>query len=97
MTRKAVSKYFTINVVGHRLTKTVWRIDGALRLSGDLDVEARDNLLGKGRLALVNAIVREGVRGRAHGATSVQVHMDVDGRLSDFELADVPTAAAIPV
>lgn len=97
MTRKTVSKYFTIDVVGHRLTKNVWRIDGALRFLEGLDVAARENLLGKGRLALVNAIVREGVRGRAHGATAVQVHMDVDGQVSDFDLADVPVATAIPV
>jgi hypothetical protein len=56
------------------------------------DAATRDILLGHGRRALVKAIVREGIRGRSFGASTVQVHMEVDGRVSDFEVADTPPA-----
>lgn len=95
MAGRMASRYF-VDVGGHLLTKGVWRIDGALTFKEGLDVTTRDQLLGKGRLSLVNAIVREGVRGRSLGATAVQVHMDVDGRLSDFELGFVPARVALP-
>src|SRR5262245_13608583 len=93
---RTVSRFFTVNVVGHLLTKGVWRIDGALTLKDDLDAAIRDQPLGKGRLALVKAVVREGIRGRTHGATAVQVQVNVDGRISEFELGDIPTSAALP-
>ena len=96
MAGKTLNRYFTVNVGGHLLTRGVWRIDGALTFRDNLDAAVHDQLLGKGRLALVNAIVREGIRGRSHGATAVQVHMDVDGCVSDFELGDVSASAALP-
>jgi len=91
MAGKKVTRYFTVDVGGHLLTKGVWRIDGALTFKEGLDAAVRGDHLGRGRLALVNAIVREGLRGRSHGAKAVQVHMDVDGLVSDFELGDIPT------
>lgn len=56
----------------------------------DARVRFRAGVLGRGRLALLVAIAREGARGRALGATAVQVRMQVGNHVSQGGLGDVP-------
>lgn len=80
---------FTVDVQGHLVTNGVWRIDAKLRFRDGLDPQVGDELLGRGRLALLEGITREGARGRALGATSCRVFLDVAGRVSELALGDL--------
>src|SRR5687767_14067065 len=53
----------------------VWIIQATLRFRDGRPADASD-LLAEGRLALLQAIVREGLRGRTLGATDARVFMD---------------------
>ena len=79
-------------VCGHLATAGVWRIDASLRFHEGLTARPGDALHEQGRAALVEAIVREGIRGRALGATSVRTRMDVAGVVREFGVA---TAALV--
>jgi len=76
---------FTVHVEGHLVQSGVWRINAVLRFHGAAP-EPGDRLLGEGRLALLEGIAREGLRGRALGATQVRVCMDVAGQISEIDL-----------
>jgi len=66
--------HFTIKAEAGFSEDGVWVIDARLDWRDGLPPEGSD-LIGHGRLALLQAIAREGARGRALGATRVRVHM----------------------
>ena len=83
---------FTTRVTGSLDDDGVWQIDATVTFRDGLDPQPGDKLLGDGRLALLQGIVREGLRGRSMGATQVRVRMDIGGqvsRLSPDELEDL--------
>jgi hypothetical protein len=65
---------FTIVVEAGFAEDGVWVIDARLEFRDGRPQEG-DVLLGRGRLALLEAITREGARGRALGAIRVRVRM----------------------
>lgn len=64
----------------------VWRIDATLRFGQGLAPQPGDELYDRGRVALVEAIVREGIRGRALGATTFRARLDASGTIQEFDL-----------
>lgn len=82
------SPAFTVQVEGYLVADGVWQIDACLCFPHGHHPEPGDPLLGQGRLALVKAIVAEGERGRALGATSVRLHMEVEGRTATLGSGD---------
>jgi hypothetical protein len=65
---------FTIAVDAGFAEDGVWVIDARLEFRDGRPQEG-DGLLGRGRLALLEATAREGARGRALGAMRVRVRM----------------------
>ena len=88
MPRRNVEPDFTVSAEGHLVTNGVWRIDARLTFREGLDPKVAEGLLGEGRLALLEAILREATLGRMQGATSVHLHMDVGGDLRELSLGD---------
>jgi hypothetical protein len=80
----------TVTCHGHLVANGVWRIEARVRFRGDVNPRPGDEFLGRGRLALLEAVAREGARGRALGATSVRVRMQVGDDVSQFDLGHVP-------
>ena len=71
---------FTVSVQDGFTENGVWLIDARLEWrDGAPAVGSR--LLGLGRLALLDAIGREGLRGRSLGANKVRVHMEGHDRV----------------
>lgn len=79
---------FNLSVQGHLVTNGIWRIEARLRFRDGLDPQPGDDLLDDGRLALIEAILREGQRGRALGASACRVLLDLNGDVRDVELGD---------
>jgi hypothetical protein len=76
---------FTVRVEAAFDENGVWLIDARLKFrTGTPKVGSQ--LLGLGRLALLEGVAREGLHGRTLGATKVRVHLDVNGDERDFEL-----------
>jgi hypothetical protein len=82
-------KNYVVHVDGHLVRNGVWKIDAKLRFRKGTKLTLGERLFGEGRLALLDGIRREGLRGRSHGATSVRVHMDIDGEVRDIALGDL--------
>ena len=83
---------FTVTARGSLDPSGLWRIAATLRFREGLKPQPGDQVLGEGRLALVMAIAREGLRGRVLGCTSVRVHMDVDGEVNEVAIGDLALA-----
>jgi len=75
-------KDFITQVTGSMGDDGIWEIDATVTFRSGLDPQPGDELLGAGRLALLQGIVREGLRGRSLGATRVRVRMEIAGRVS---------------
>jgi hypothetical protein len=69
---------FTVAVEAGFAENGVWVIDARLAFRDGPPPDG-SVLLGKGRLALLEAIEREGARGRSLGATRVQVSLEGHG------------------
>lgn len=81
---------FTVSCEGHLVSNGVWSIDAQVRFRDGHQPKPGDELLGRGRLALIEAMLREAARGRALGCTAVRVRMQVGDDVSEFDLGDVP-------
>ena len=66
---------FTVSVEAAFAEDGVWLIDARLKFR-DGPPQLGSDLLGEGRIALLQAIAREAERGRVLGANKVRVHMD---------------------
>lgn len=75
---------FTVSVEGAFREDGVWLIDAQLRLRDGFGGEARREAIGKGRLALLQGIVREGLRGRTLGADRARVRLDTGDRVMEL-------------
>ena len=73
---------FTISVEAGFDESGIWVIDARLTWRDGVVPPLGSRLLGLGRLALLEAIAREGWRGRSLGATRVRVHMEGHDRVS---------------
>ena len=84
---------FTVTCDSHLVANGVWSIDVRVRFR-DGQPAPEDVLLGRARLAVIEAMLREGARGRALGATKARVHMEVGDHISNFDLGNVPDFAS---
>jgi hypothetical protein len=82
-------KDYRLDVEGRRAPGGAWQIDATLRFRRGTHTTIAERLFGPGRLAMLQAIVEEGAFGRAQGATSVLVHVDIDGEVRDMSLDDL--------
>ena len=82
-------KDFRTEVIGFLGDDGVWQIDATLTFRNGLDPQPGETLLGEGRLALLQGIVTEGLRGRSMGATRVRVRMDIGGEVREFGLDEL--------
>ena len=76
----------------HRLGFTedgTWLIDARLRFRESPPPKVGSTVLDEGRCALREAITREGARGRALGATKIQVRMDAGDGIRDVGLVEI--------
>jgi hypothetical protein len=76
MARRAPIPDFTIAVEGSFGEDGVWVIKATLRFRDGLNAAERERLRGEGRLALLQGLVREGLRGRRLGAIHALVELD---------------------
>ena len=76
MTAQGADSPFTVSVQAGFAEDGVWTIDARLRFHDGKTPPLGSRLLGEGRIALLKAIHREGLRGRTLGATRVRVRMD---------------------
>ncbi len=67
---------FTISVEAGFDEDGIWVIDARLSCPDGMVPPFGSSLLGLGRLALLEAIAREGWRGRSLGAKRVRVHLE---------------------
>jgi hypothetical protein len=82
------TREYRLDIDSHLRPDGVWQIDAKLRFLEGTEVTHAERLFGQGRLALLQLIVEQGAFGRAQGATSVRVHMDIDGEVRDLILDD---------
>ena len=80
---------FTVSVDAEFTEDGVWIIDARLKFRDGAPPRIGSNLLGEGRLALLEAIAREGLRGRALGATKVEVRLDTGDSIRDVGLMEI--------
>jgi hypothetical protein len=80
---------FTVSAEGCFTEDGVWLIDARLRFRGGAPPKVGSALLGEGRCALHEAIAREGARGRALGATKVEVRLDTDVGIKEVGLVEI--------
>ncbi len=66
---------FTVSTEGCFTEDGIWLIDARLRFR-DGPPPLGSRLLGDGRVALLEAIAREGMKGRSLGATKVRVNLE---------------------
>ncbi len=88
MSTRRTDPPFTVSVHAGFDENGIWVIDARLRFSEGFTSKSGSNVFGEGRLALLEGIACEGLRGRALGARSVRVHLETPGRVSDFSLGD---------
>ena len=79
---------FTISTQAAFNENGVWLIDARLRFGRRAARQVGSALLGETRLALMGALTREALRGRALGANSVRVHLDAGGHVTEFGFDD---------
>ena len=82
-------KPFRVSVDAAFTEDGVWLIDARLRFRESPPPKVGSSLLGEGRCALLEAIAREGARGRTLGATKVQVRMDAGDGIRDVGLVEI--------
>ena len=80
---------FRVVVEGRLIRNRVWQVDAKLAFEPDVSPEDRRALRESGRLALFRSIMKEAVRGRENGATSVLVRMAYEDVVREFEIGDV--------
>ena len=82
---------FTVSVEAGFSEDGIWTIDARLQFRDGKTPPIGSNLVGEGRIALLQGIHREGLRGRSLGATRVKVLMDAgDGPV------DIPPELVVP-
>ena len=79
---------YRLDIDGRLRSGRVWQIDARLRFHEHARLPPAEQLFGQGRLALLQLIVEHAAFGRAQGATSVRVRMDIDGEVRDLLLDD---------
>jgi len=79
---------FSVSVEAAFTEDGVWLIDARLGFR-DGPPPMGSELLGLGRIALLEAIAREGQRGRALGATKVRVRLDADDRVREVGMIEI--------
>ncbi len=67
---------FTVSAHAGFAEDGVWTIDARLEFRDGKTPPRGSRLLGDGRIELLKAIQREGLRGRALGATRARIHLD---------------------
>lgn len=80
---------FTVSVEAAFTEDGIWLIDARLWFREGAPPKVGSNLLGEGRCALLEAIAREGARGRALGATKVQVRLGTGDGIRDVGLMEI--------
>jgi hypothetical protein len=80
---------FSLKVSGRSCGTSEWHIDAALRLSGQTDAARRDRALRAGKRTLLGEVVRESARGRAYGAPSARIRVDIDGEIREISLGEL--------
>ena len=80
---------FNVSVEAAFTEDGVWLIDARLRFREGTRPKVGSTLLGEGRCALLEAIAREGARGRALGATKVRVRLDTGDDIRDVGLVEI--------
>jgi hypothetical protein len=89
MDKKQDAPPFAVAVEAGFAEDGIWVIDARLRFRDGAPPKVGSTLLGEGRCALLEAITREGARGRALGATKVQVRMDTDDGIRDVGMVEI--------
>ena len=67
---------FMVSVEAGFAENGIWTIDARLRFRDGITPPVGSRVLGEGRLALLEVIHREGLRGRALGANRVRIRLD---------------------
>ena len=89
MSTRPGPKNFTVTVDGHRTASTTWRIDALLQFRSGVTPPPGDRAYERGRVAMFEGIVREGIRCRAHGATAIHIRMDLAGVVREFDFCTI--------
>ena len=79
---------FRVSVEAAFTEDGVWLIDACLKFR-DGPPPVGSELLGLGRIALLEGIAREGQRGRSLGATKVRVRLDADERIREVGMVEI--------
>lgn len=82
-------KNYVLDVEGHPGSDGKWQIEATLRYRKGTRMTLGERLFGPGRTTLVQAVIEEGAQGRARGAKSVHVRLDIDGEVRELELDDL--------
>lgn len=86
MTSPVRPKNFILTVDGRRTASTLWHIDALLQFRSGPTPAPGDRTYERGRVAMFEGIVREGIRCRAYGATAIHVRMDLAGVVREFDV-----------
>ena len=79
---------FTISTEAAFSEGGVWVIGARLRFHQGAPGKTRSALLGEAKTALMTELIREALRGRAHGANAIRVRLDAGGRVNEFSFDD---------
>ena len=82
-------KNYVLDVEGHPGTNGEWRVEATLRYRKGTPMTLGERLFGPGRTSLVQAVIEEGANGRAQGASSILVRLDIDGEVRELALDDL--------
>jgi hypothetical protein len=82
------TKEYRLDIDGRLRPDRVWQIEARLCFHEQAQLTPAEQLFGQGRLALLQLIVEQAAFGRAQGATSVRVRMEIDGEVRDLILDD---------
>ncbi len=81
---------FTFSVEAGFSEDGIWILDARLQWCDGVVPADGSQLLGEGRLALLERIAREAMHGRALGAKSIQLHLNTGDICSDMVLGVLP-------
>jgi hypothetical protein len=79
---------FTLSTQGAFNESGVWMIEARLRFGRRAARQVGTALLAVTRVALMEALKREALRGRVLGASVIRVHLDAGGHVTDFGFDD---------